>query len=175
VASGRAECGTWSGDCRSLLTPSPRHHLSCTKPAWTAAALHNARAPTRPAALASDTVAELAAGADIIHSHPPRAAGKETLGAEDVAATVTAIHPTGVRTNLDPQRHHPPQTCLDHGLARSSGRACCASVNCHDGHGLEVAAALEKKGMGVQTGIWSAAAAREFVCRGWRGRSVCWW
>jgi len=117
------------------------------------------------------------AGASMVHVHPRDESGRETLEARHVVDAVTAIRALspGLRVSVstrdgivgspaakvaDVSEWPPPRL----------GGPDCASVNWHEDRAVEVAAALEGKGIGVGAGLWTPEAARELVAGSWPGR-----
>jgi uncharacterized protein (DUF849 family) len=124
--------------------------------------------PVTPAELAAAAVAARDAGAGALHVHPRGDDGAETLAADPIAAALDAIRaavdlPVGVSTGAwfmpDPAER----------LAAVSSWTTLpdfASVNVHESGALDLASALLDRGVGVEAGIWTAAAATVAVDHG---------
>lgn len=139
------------------------------------AALNGARTPAEhpalpmtPEQLAAAGAAAVRAGAGAIHLHVRNTNGAESLAARPVAETLRAVRaacgvPLGISTGAwiepDPARR----------LATVRGWHTLpdfASVNFHENGAAAVAEALLDRGVGVEAGIESVAAARAFVAGG---------
>jgi uncharacterized protein (DUF849 family) len=124
--------------------------------------------PVTPAELARAAAAAVAAGAEAVHLHPRDRDGAESLAAADVGAAVAAVRescpgtPVGVSTGLwitggDAARRHDAVT----GLTRlpAGQRPAFASVNAGEAGFAELAGLLDRAGIGVEAGVWSAGEA----------------
>ncbi|MFF3207942.1 3-keto-5-aminohexanoate cleavage protein [Streptomyces sp. NPDC002962] len=113
--------------------------------------------PLTPEAMADAAAEAVAAGATDVHVHPKTPCGRDTMSPRVVAATLDAIRarvavPVGVTTGAwaypDPAarltRVRDWTVLPDH-----------ASVNWHEPGAEELAAALLRRGVGVEAGIWS--------------------
>lgn len=122
--------------------------------------------PLTPEALARDAVAVRDVGADGLHFHPRNARGRESLAAEDVGAAISAVRkaapgmPLGVSTGI--------------WIAPGDGARLAAmrswnilpdyvSVNVHEPGAEAIFGLMQARGVGVEAGIWTEAAARRFV------------
>ena len=139
----------------------------------TRSASEHPRIPIAPAQHAAEAGASVAAGAGAIHVHVRDELGNETLHAEDVAETITAIRhacpgiPVGISTGawIIPD--------LRQRLAViQSWRVLpdFASVNLHEAGATDVMQLLLDKGVGVEAGIWNAPAAVALVKSGFADR-----
>ncbi len=123
--------------------------------------------PVTPAELAGAAREAVEAGASDVHLHPKDHAGEDTLAPAAVAAAVTAVRAavpgipvgvtTGAWTSPDPgeraARVHSWQVLPDH-----------ASVNWHEEGADLVAAALLRRGIGIEADIYSGTdAAHRFL------------
>jgi uncharacterized protein (DUF849 family) len=128
--------------------------------------------PLTPAELARDAAAAVAAGAEAVHLHPRRADGAESLDAGDIGAAVAAVRaacpgtPVGVSTGLwitggDANRRFDAVT----GWTRlpADQRPGFASVNVSEAGFAELAVLLNRAGIGVEAGVWSAGDAERLA------------
>jgi uncharacterized protein (DUF849 family) len=134
--------------------------------------------PQTPDELAADAAAAVSAGAGVIHVHPRDAAGKETLDAGLVLATVRAVRaavpgvPVGVTTGIwtvagDPARR----------LELVSGwtgvdRPDFASINLSEPGAEELAALLDELGIPIEAGVWTPADADRLAASSFGGRVI---
>jgi len=114
------------------------------------------------------------AGASMVHVHPRDESGRETLEARHVVDAVTAIRTLspGLRVSVSTR-----DGIVDGPAAKVAhvsgwppprlGGPDCASVNWHEDGAVEVASALEGRGIGVEAGLWTPEAARELVAGSW--------
>ncbi len=132
------------------------------------------RLPVTPAALATDAVAAVGAGADALHVHIRGADGAESYAPGAVAATLGALRaavsvPVGVSTGA---------WVVEDPLARVEVIAGWevlpdfASVNFHEAGAAEVATLLLDRGVGVEAGLWDADSARALIASGLAERCV---
>ena len=132
------------------------------------------RCPITPSDLSADAIAALAAGAESVHVHPRDRDGAETLDAEDVGHTLTALRETtdvfiGVSTGAwiipDPSERL---------RAIEAWRTLpdFASVNFHEDGAVELATTLLGREIGVEAGIWTPEAAQALVASGLAERCV---
>jgi uncharacterized protein (DUF849 family) len=122
--------------------------------------------PTTPASLAEAAAASVAAGAGAVHVHVRGPDRSESLNASDVAATLTAVRaairsmPVGVSTGLwiveDPGKRHAL-------VSAWSVVPDFASVNFNEMGSPALASLLIDRGVGVEAGLPTAAAAEELV------------
>jgi uncharacterized protein (DUF849 family) len=130
--------------------------------------------PATPAAIAHAAAGAVAAGADALHVHPKDDQGADTLDPVVVAAVLNAVReatpgtPVGITTGAwalpDPRQR----------LAVIGGWTVLpdfASVNWHEPGAQSVAAALLDRGVGVEAGLWHAAAIASW--RSWNQRDRC--
>ena len=131
--------------------------------------------PVTPDALAEAARRAVAAGAGAVHVHPRGSDGAESLDAGPVGAAVAAVRaavpgtPVGVTTGawVEPD--------VGRRLAAVAGweeRPDFASVNLHEDGAEAVAAALLDRGVGIEAGIWTVAAAERLVASGLGDRLV---
>lgn len=132
------------------------------------------RCPITPSDVSADAIATVAAGAECVHVHPRDRDGAQTLDAEDVGNTITALRETtdvfiGVSTGAwivaDPAERL---------RAIEAWRALpdFASVNFHEEGAVELATALLGREIGVEAGIWTAESAQVLVASGLAERCV---
>lgn len=122
--------------------------------------------PLTPEALARDAAACCRAGAESLHLHPRDGQGRETLAAAPVAAALRAVRaavpgtPVGISTGAWIAPGGPAR------LAAMRGWTVLpdfVSVNLHEPEAEAIVALMQARGIGVEAGIWTAAAARRFV------------
>jgi uncharacterized protein (DUF849 family) len=116
--------------------------------------------------LAAAARAVAAAGAAAVHIHPRDASGAQTLAGEAVSAAVARIRarcpglPIGVSTGA----WIAPSVTDRLATIRSwTVLPDFASVNVHEDGAAEVAAALAERGIGVEAGVWTVAAAATYA------------
>jgi len=122
--------------------------------------------PVTPAELARDARETATAGAFSVHVHPRGADGSETLDPADCAAALNAIReacpglPVGLSTGawIEPD----PGRRLDL-IRRWQAPPDFVSVNMHEPGAAALVRDLGRLGIGVEAGIPTVAAAREFV------------
>ena len=122
-----------------------------------------------PAELARDARAVVAAGAGALHVHPRDQAGAETLDAAACAAALAAIRnacagvPVGISTGawIAPE----PRTRVAR-IEAWTALPDYASVNFSETGADAVCAALIRRGIGIEAGLWSVEDARTFVASG---------
>jgi uncharacterized protein (DUF849 family) len=122
--------------------------------------------PLSPAELAAAARAAVAAGAAAIHMHPRDAQGAQSLAPEVIGAAVAAVRaacpgvPVGVSTLYtiapDPAR----RAAL---VATWRERPDFASVNVDEPGTVELCAALQTIGVGIEAGLATAEAAEQYV------------
>jgi uncharacterized protein (DUF849 family) len=127
--------------------------------------------PVTPEELAADAARALEAGAAQLHVHPRvPGGGPDTVEPGAVAATVRAIRaacpgaPLGLTTGLwttdgDAERRH---ACVEAWEELPD----YASVNLFEPGSAELCALLERRGVGIEAGVWTLADARLLVERG---------
>lgn len=131
--------------------------------------------PLTPDALASAAAGAVAAGAGAIHLHVRGADGSESLAADDVARTLTAVKrllpatPIGVSTGAwivpDPTERHAL-------VAGWTVLPDFASVNFHEEGATALANLLFERGVGVEAGLCDASAAARWAESGIAGRCL---
>jgi uncharacterized protein (DUF849 family) len=137
---------------------------------WLQACLNGSRTatehpavPLTPAALAADAQRVLAAGAAALHVHPRDKAGLESLASDVVAATLTAIREAcpGLEVGTSTAAYIEPD--IARRLASIDAWTVLpdfASVNLSEPGIEQVLAALVRRGVGLEAGIWTAEDAR---------------
>jgi uncharacterized protein (DUF849 family) len=124
-----------------------------------------------PGELAADAAKVVAAGATEVHVHPRRYDGRETLDPDDVGATMEAIASAvpgipvsisaGAWVEPDPRR----RIVL---IAHWPVLPTYATVNVYEDGAVEVAQALQDRGIAVEAAIFSLTAAEAFLRGPWR-------
>lgn len=132
------------------------------------------RLPVTPAAIAEAAVDAVGAGADALHVHVRGDDGAESYEPASVAATLGALRgavdvPVGVSTGAWVVPDPLARADL---ISRWEVRPDFASVNFSEAGAAEVAALLVARGVGVEAGLWNAAAARALVASGLADRCV---
>ena len=122
--------------------------------------------PVTPAQLAAAAVAAHGAGAQAVHMHPKTADGKDSLEPDVVAAAVAAVReaapglPLGVTTGFwalpDPEARR-------RAVEGWTVLPDFASLNWHEPGSPELAEVLLGKGLGVEIGLFHAAAAASWA------------
>ena len=122
--------------------------------------------PVTPEQLAAASVAAHEAGAQAVHMHPKTADGKDSLEPDVVAAAVSAVRealpglPLGVTTGFwalpDPDARR-------RAVEGWTVLPDFASLNWHEPGSSELAEVLLGKGMGVEVGLFHAAAAASWA------------
>jgi uncharacterized protein (DUF849 family) len=132
------------------------------------------RCPVTPTEVSADAIAAIAAGAEVVHVHPRDRDGNETLGADDVAQTITTLRetvdvPIGVTTGA-----WIIGDVAERLQAIAEWRALpdFASVNFHEEGAAAVASALLDRNVGVEVGVINAGAAETLVASGLAERCV---
>lgn len=122
--------------------------------------------PLTPKALARDAVAVRDLGARSLHFHPRNSLGRESLAAVDVGAAIAAVRaavpdlPVGVTTGA----WIPPGGTARLVPMRSwTVLPGFVSVNVHEPEAEAIFALMQARGIGIEAGIWTEAAARRFV------------
>ncbi|WP_231880405.1 3-keto-5-aminohexanoate cleavage protein [Microbacterium sp. H83] len=131
------------------------------------ACINGARPVTHHPALSADAVLaaaeaarSVALGAAEIHVHPKDAAGHDSLASDDVARWVRAMRdacpgtPVGVTTGAWAE---PDPSARLAAIDEWTELPDFASVNWHEAGADEVAAALRRRGVDVEAGIWDGA------------------
>jgi uncharacterized protein (DUF849 family) len=125
--------------------------------------------PTTPVTLGWASAAVIRAGAGAIHFHVRRPDLEQSLAAEDVARCMRAVReaagktPVGISTLLsivpDPDKRHAV-------VSQWTVLPDFASVNFNEAGSPALARLLLEKGVGVEAGLFDAAAAETFVASG---------
>ncbi|MFT3973434.1 MAG: 3-keto-5-aminohexanoate cleavage protein [Amaricoccus sp.] len=122
--------------------------------------------PLTPQALARDAVAVREAGAEALYIHPRNALGRESLAAADVGAAIEAVRaavpemPVGVSTGA----WIPPGGTARLVPMRSwTVLPDYVSVNVHEPEAEAIVGLMQARGVGIEAGVWTEAAARRFV------------
>jgi uncharacterized protein (DUF849 family) len=127
------------------------------------------QAPVTPAELAAAAAAAVAAGAQAVHVHPRDPAGAESLLPGDVGAAVAAV-----RAAVGPDVEIGVTTGAWAAPGVAERRAAVAawevlpdsaSVNWHEDGAVELADLLRARGVGIEAGLWTVAAAVAFLGR----------
>jgi uncharacterized protein (DUF849 family) len=134
------------------------------------------RVPCSPQEMAAAAKEAVAAGAGAAHFHVRAVDGRESVDADDVARTATAVRaaipgiPFGVSTGLwmvrDARERHEK-------VAAWKTPPDFASVNFNEEGGIALAELLLSKGMGVEAGMGSVLATEKFLESGLAAR--CRW
>lgn len=122
-----------------------------------------------PQELAQDARAVVAAGAAALHVHPRAADGTETLDAAACGAAITAIRAAcpGIPVGLSTGAWIAPEPRARPGLIASwTVLPDFASVNFSETGAADVCAALMRRGIGIEAGLWSVDDVRVFVDSG---------
>ena len=143
------------------------HHLSVLKACVNGPRTpgEHSRVPVSADQIAADVVRVVAAGADAVHLHVKDDTGADTLQGAALAAVLRAVRaaapgtPVGVTTGAwaEPE---PTER-----LARIEAWTVLpdfASVNWHEDGAEQVAELLLGRGVGVEAGLWTVAAARSW-------------
>lgn len=132
------------------------------------------RVPLTAAQLAADAAAVKEAGAFMVHVHPRDRLARESLEHQHIVDSVTAIRAAcpGLRVSVSTREGivdgaTEKLACVSKWPSPGDGGPDCASVNWHEPGAIEIATALRGRGIGVEAGIWTAAAAELFVATGW--------
>jgi uncharacterized protein (DUF849 family) len=129
--------------------------------------------PVTPTELAEEAFRAAAAGATAVHLHPRGADEKESLDWANVAPAVAAVRercpglPIGVATREEIVPDLRKRLSL---LAEWDSGPDFASVNWHEEGAEQVADLLLDRGIGIEAGLFTPAAARKFL--GWQGSVV---
>ncbi len=129
--------------------------------------------PVTAAQLAADVVRVVAAGAEAVHLHVKDADGADTLDAAKLEAVLAEVRrlapgvPLGVTTGAwampDPDERAAA-------VGRWTALPDFASVNWHEPGAEQVAAALARRGVAVEAGLWHAEAVETWRSSTWRNR-----
>ena len=125
--------------------------------------------PLTPEETARDARAAVAAGAAALHVHPRDRAGAETLDAGAHAAALAAIRAAcpGVPVGVSTGAWMAPDPRARVALVESwTVLPDFASVNFSEAGAAEVCAALIRRGIGIEAGLWSVEDARTFGASG---------
>jgi beta-keto acid cleavage enzyme len=123
--------------------------------------------PLTPAQLAADGAAAVAAGAQALHIHPRDAAGRETLDVDDAVRAMQAACP-GVPVGVWIE----PDLAARVAAVRALHAPAMASVNLSEAGHVEVMAALEQAGVGIEAGTWHVSDVAALRASGFAGRLV---
>jgi uncharacterized protein (DUF849 family) len=130
--------------------------------------------PVTPGQLAAEAAAAVEAGAGAIHLHVRNAKGKESIAAADVARTVEAVRQAvpGVPISISTGAWIVPDPAERVRIVRSwTTLPDLASVNFHESGAADLAMLLITRGVGVEAGVLSAAAAQNLVRSGIASRT----
>lgn len=122
--------------------------------------------PITPDALARDAAACRRVGAESLHVHPRDERGRESLAGSDVAAALRAVRaavpgmPVGISTGA---WIAPTGTARLAPMRGWTALPDFVSVNVHEPDAEAIVALMQARGVGVEAGIWTTAAARSFV------------
>lgn len=125
--------------------------------------------PLTPQELALDAQAAVSAGAGALHVHPRGAGGAETMDAAACAEALTAIRAAcpGITVGVSTGAWMAPQAPARAGLVESwTVLPDFASVNFSEPGAADVCAALIRRGIGIEAGIWSVDDVRTLVGTG---------
>jgi len=125
--------------------------------------------PVTPDQLAHAAQRAVAAGADEIHLHVRCSDGSESLAPDDVAQTLTLVRaacpgvPLGISTSAGivpnvAERYH----LINHWIVLPR----YVSVNTHETGAIDLIRLLLGRGVGVEAGVWTAAAAEQLHASG---------
>lgn len=134
-------------------------------------AVRHPAVPVTPAELAREAAASVAAGAQALHLHPRAPDGRESLAVADIAAALRAVRSAcpGVPIGISSGYWMLPDVAAQLAAARTyaalerAPRPDFVSVNLHEPHALAVAEVLMDAEIGVEAGVWSAAAVAVFL------------
>jgi uncharacterized protein (DUF849 family) len=126
--------------------------------------------PLTPEELAADARRAVAAGAAELHVHPRAPGGRDTTEPDAAGATVRAIRatcpraPLGLTTGLwttdgDAERRHAQVSAWE-------DLPDYVSVNLAEPGSAELCALMERRGVGVEAGVWNLADAELLLERG---------
>ncbi|TCM45097.1 uncharacterized protein (DUF849 family) [Kribbella sp. VKM Ac-2568] len=129
--------------------------------------------PVTPAELAEGAHSAASAGAEAVHFHPRGQDERESLAWRDIQPAVAAVRercpglPLGVATREEIVPDLPTRLSL---LSEWETGPDFASVNWHEEGAEQVAELLLKRGIGIEAGLFTPAAARKFLT--WQGPIV---
>jgi uncharacterized protein (DUF849 family) len=127
--------------------------------------------PLTPSQLAADGAAAVAAGAQALHIHPRDAAGRETLYVDDTVRAVQAACP-GVPVGVSTGAWIEPDVATRVVAVRAWSAPAMASVNLSEAGHVEVMAALEQVGVGIEAGLWQVSDVAALRASGFADRLV---
>jgi uncharacterized protein (DUF849 family) len=133
------------------------------------AATEHPALPTTPQQIAADAQRAVAAGAAELHLHVRRSDGRESVAPDDVAQTLTLVHamcpniPVGISTSATIVADAAQRLAL---VQQWTTLPDYASVNVHERGAEELTRLLLGRGVGIEAGIWTAAAAEQFLASG---------
>ncbi|WP_072805725.1 3-keto-5-aminohexanoate cleavage protein [Rhodococcoides yunnanense] len=117
--------------------------------------------------IAAESIAAVQAGAEAIHVHPKRPDGTDSLEAEHVAIAVDAARQAGVPVGVTTGAWSTPTPgARVDAIASWTVLPDFASVNWHEEGASDVARLLLDRGVGVEAGLWNAAAAEAWLGSG---------
>lgn len=134
--------------------------------------------PVTATELAAEAFAAAAAGATAVHVHPRGVDEAESLAWADVEQAVAAIRDrcpglaVGVSTREEICPDLRARLQLLSAWSGPDAGPDFASVNWHEPAAAGVAEALAGRGIGVEAGLFSPLAARDFAASGWPARVV---
>lgn len=133
---------------------------------------HNA-IPITPDQIRTESLAAVNAGAEAIHLHPKTPDGTDSLAAEHVASAVRAAREAGVPVGVTTGAWSTPDAASRLAAVESwTTLPDFASVNWHEEGAADLARLLMRRGVGVEAGLWTAAAARAWLASGLTGDCI---
>lgn len=129
--------------------------------------------PVTPTELAEQAAEAAEAGAQFVHLHPRGADEKENLAWADVGPAIAAVRERCPGLGVGVATREEIEPDLDARLALLAGWAegpDFASVNWHEQGAEQVAELLVERGVGIEAGLFTPAAARKFLT--WQGPVV---
>lgn len=140
---------------------------------WLQACLNGGRTPAEhpavpltPEALAADALRVVAAGADALHLHPRDAAGLESLEPEPVAAALLAVRAAcpGIEVGISTAASIEPEVARRVAAIEAwTVLPDYVSVNLGEPQVERVIAALTRRGIELEAGIWTPADAHHLL------------
>lgn len=124
--------------------------------------------PLTPEALARDASACRRVGAESLHIHPRDAKGRESLAAADVSAALAAVRaaapgmPVGIGTGTG-ARMAPGGNARLAPMRGWTALPDFVSIDVHEPEAEAIVALMQARGIGVEAGLSTPAAARRFV------------
>lgn len=125
--------------------------------------------PVTPADLAEAAYDAVVAGADAVHFHPRGADERESLRWSDVEPAVAAVRERcpGLALGVSTRQEIEPDLDQRLALIGEWTGPDFASVNWHEEGAERVAELLVERGIGVEAGLFTPAAARRFLRAAW--------